>query len=167
MFGMCTVVRVHSSFMTHMCFQVWNEEDQRSRRSLKCPFNDTGKVISLSLCTAHCWFADVCDVSVPDFSQKNVWENVSVSLARGQMNNFGSLLWWNLSAPCRLKGEVWPCQPQVNCRGRQGPRQQLTNGTWRQDSKGQWVRKLILNLGFSVFTCFPFSIKLSRHILML
>lgn len=86
-----------------------------------------------SICLLICWFLMV---SIPDSQvQKNVWQNISVSLAKGQLNHFGSMLWWNLSAPCRLSGEVWLCG--------QGNRQQLSNGTWRQNNKGLWVSQLI------------------------
>lgn len=76
-------------------------------------------------------------VSVPEPQvQNNVWENISVSLAKGKPNYFGSMLWWNLSAPCRLSGEVWLCG--------QGVKQQLSNGTWRQNNNGLWVSGLTL-----------------------
>ncbi|XP_070758554.1 uncharacterized protein il17rc isoform X2 [Enoplosus armatus] len=97
-----------------MCFQVWEENDQRSRRSQSCPF-----------------------VKI-DFFQRNVWQNVSVSVGQGEMNNNCTMLSWNLSAPCRLVGEVWPCHKENSCREMKGFRQQLANGTWRQNSKGQW-----------------------------
>lgn len=78
-------------------------------------------------------------VSIPDFkSQKNVWDNISVSLAKGRINNYGTMLWWNLSAPCRLSGEVWLCHGQ-------GIRQQLSNEKWSQNKEGLWVRQLIPN----------------------
>lgn len=75
-------------------------------------------------------------VSTPDSRvQNNVWDNISVSLAKSEANHFGSMLWWNLSAPCRLSGEVWLCGA--------GVKQQLSNGTWRQNKKGLWVSQLI------------------------
>lgn len=86
---------------------------------------------------AICWLSIV---SIPDFhSQKNVWSNISVSVATGRINNYGTtMLWWNLSAPCRLSGEVRLCRGQGNG-------QQLSNGTWRQNKEGLWVRQLIPN----------------------
>lgn len=93
-----------------MCFQAWRENDQRSTRSKSCPF-------------------ETSDLQI----QKNVWHNISVSLAKGQINNYGTMLWWNLSAPCRLSGEVWLCHGQ-------GIKQQLSNGTWRQNKEGLWER---------------------------
>ncbi|KAK9528982.1 hypothetical protein VZT92_013105 [Zoarces viviparus] len=95
-----------------MCLQVWNEGEERRSRS--CPFINTG------------------------FLQKNVWHNVSVSVIEGQMGNDHTMLWWNMSAPCRLEGEVWPCHKENTCREMKGLRQQLANGTWIQNSKGQW-----------------------------
>ncbi|KAI4827403.1 hypothetical protein KUCAC02_030799 [Chaenocephalus aceratus] len=101
-----------------ICLQVWDEDEdgQRSRRSHSCPFTDT------------------------DVFQRNVWQNVSVSVGPGQMNNLRPMLWWKLSAPCRLEGEVWPCKKESSCREMKGFRQQLSNGTWKQNRKGQWKK---------------------------
>ncbi|XP_063766574.1 interleukin-17 receptor C isoform X2 [Eleginops maclovinus] len=99
-----------------VCLQVWDEDGQRSRRSLSCPFNNTV------------------------LFQRNVWQNVSVSVGPGQMNNLRPMLWWNLSAPCRLEGEVWPCKKEDSCREMKGFRQQLSNGKWQQNSKGLWKK---------------------------
>ncbi|KAA8593433.1 hypothetical protein FQN60_009549 [Etheostoma spectabile] len=96
--------------------QVWDEDDQRSIRTQSCPF-----------------------INNTDFLQRSVWQNVSVFVSVGQLNNYHTMLSWNLSAPCRLEGEVWPCQKENSyCREVKGFRQQLENGTWRQNSKGQW-----------------------------
>ena len=65
---------------------------------------------------------------------------MSVSVGQGQMNNYGTMLSWNISAPCRLTGEVWPCKKENSCREISGYRQQLANGTWKQNSTEQWVR---------------------------
>lgn len=138
-----------------VCFQVWVEEDQRSRRALICPFNNAGRWSLLVVITSHHkvkggvtvravkrWFADVSYVFIPEVFQRNVWQNVSISVAPGLTNDQRSVLWWNVSAPCRLEGEVWPCFPQRSCRELQGHRQQLKNDSWRQNSKGMWVRKV-------------------------
>ncbi|XP_056156771.1 uncharacterized protein il17rc [Lampris incognitus] len=103
------------------CFQIWwDEGDQRSRRSVSCPFGDRAGVF-----------------------QRTVWENVTMSVVQGQMTSAGSMLLWSLSAPCRLEGEVWPCHRTQGateswCEETKGLRQQLSNGTWRQNSKGLW-----------------------------
>ncbi|KAM7006445.1 interleukin-17 receptor C-like [Tautogolabrus adspersus] len=103
------------SVTTCMCFQVWDEDDQRSWRSLSCPFINT------------------------NLFHRNIWENISVTVGQGQMSNSRSMLSWNVSAPCRLEGEVWPCQRDLRCREVQGFRQQLAIGAWRQN-KGLWVK---------------------------
>ncbi|XP_068598505.1 interleukin-17 receptor C isoform X1 [Brachionichthys hirsutus] len=78
---------------------------------------------------------------LPDFSQRNVWQNVSVSVDQGQTNDQRSMLWWNLSAPCKVEGEVWPCHIVSRCGEIKGFRRQLTNDdTWRQNRKGQWEK---------------------------
>lgn len=98
-----------------MCFQVWEENDQRSRRSQSCPFYNSDLLF-----------------------KENLWQNVSVSVGQGEMNNLHTMLLWNLSAPCRLEGEVWPCHKDTSCREIKGFRQPLANGKWRKNSKGQW-----------------------------
>lgn len=123
-----------------MCFQVWDEDDQRPRRSLSCPFINT------------------------DFLQRNMWQNVSVSVNQGQMNNYLSMLWWNISAPCRLEGEVWPCYKENSCKEVKGFRQQLTNGMWRQNSKGQWEKKGVFeDINLQLSPCVMVKVKGMGH----
>ncbi|XP_042349936.1 interleukin-17 receptor C [Plectropomus leopardus] len=113
-----------------MCLQVWDEDGQRSRRTLSCPFVNTS------------------------FLKNNVWQNVSVSLSRGQMHNRQSMLSWNLSAPCRLEGEVWPCVKENSCREMKGFRQQLGSGTWTQNNKGLWeITGVFENIDLQLSPC--------------
>lgn len=95
-----------------MCFMVWYHDSLV--RSKVCPFTDT------------------------DFSRRAVWKNVSVTVRQGQTINYSTSLLWNLSAPCRLKGEVWPCYKENSCKEINGFRQQLKNGTWSSNGKGFW-----------------------------
>lgn len=72
-----------------------------------------------------------------------------MSVEQGQMNSGGAMLSWNLSAPCRLEGEVWPCHRAAGvekdmCKEMKGLRQQLSNSTWTQSSKGRWVKESTL-----------------------
>ncbi|XP_061544279.1 interleukin-17 receptor C isoform X1 [Phycodurus eques] len=99
-----------------LCLQVW--DDDKPRRSQSCPFKNMG------------------------FLQKNVWQNLTASVRHGRMNNKGQMLLWNLSAPCRLEGEVWPCRwtSGHRCTEIEGFRQQLGNTTWEQNSDVQWVK---------------------------
>ncbi|XP_070815888.1 interleukin-17 receptor C [Chaetodon trifascialis] len=123
-----------------MCFQVWDEDDQRPRRSRSCPFINT------------------------DFLQRNVWQNVSVSVNQGQMNNYLSMLGWNLSAPCRLEGEVWPCYKESTCKEMKGFRQQLTNDKWRQNRKGQWeIRGVFEDINLQLSPCVMVKVKGMEH----
>ncbi|XP_061689252.1 interleukin-17 receptor C [Syngnathoides biaculeatus] len=100
-----------------LCLQVW--DDDKPRRSRSCPFTNTGSL------------------------QKNVWQNLTVSVGHGRMNDKGQMLLWNLSAPCRLEGEVWPCRRASGhpCAEIEGFRQRLENTTWEQNSNVRWVRK--------------------------
>lgn len=100
-----------------MCLQVWDEDDDRSIRFQHCPFTNK------------------------DVFQKNVWQNMTVSVRQGQMKNNGGMLLWNLSAPCRLEGEVWPCHKEFSCTEIEGLRQQLATGKWNQNSKGLWEKR--------------------------
>ncbi|XP_056249743.1 interleukin-17 receptor C [Seriola aureovittata] len=101
--------------VTHcMCLQAWY--NQNYVRAQSCPFRNT------------------------DRSHRNVWENVSVSVSHGHSNHYGSMLLWNISAPCRLEGEVWPCHKENSCKEMKGLRKQLANGSWRQNSKGLWEK---------------------------
>ncbi|XP_071388222.1 interleukin-17 receptor C isoform X1 [Centroberyx affinis] len=117
-----------------MCLQAWwdkSDRVMRSRRSLRCPFiNHPGE--------EH-----------KNVFQRTIWQNVSVSVVQGHMSRYddgagaGVMLSWNLSAPCRLEAEVWPCHRTAgvgenSCKELKGFRQQLSNGTWRQNSKRHW-----------------------------
>ncbi|XP_024283645.1 uncharacterized protein LOC112254916 isoform X2 [Oncorhynchus tshawytscha] len=105
-----------------MCFQVWwNKGDERSHRSISCPFRNHTELL-----------------------QRNVWENVSVSVVQGQMNSGGAMLSWNLTAPCRVEAEVWPCQKGAGldmdrCTELFAFRQHLSDDIWRENSRGHWL----------------------------
>uniref|UniRef100_A0A8C7QGF8 Interleukin 17 receptor C n=1 Tax=Oncorhynchus mykiss TaxID=8022 RepID=A0A8C7QGF8_ONCMY len=82
--------------------------------------------------------------SLPELFQRNLWENVSVSVVRGQMNSGGAMLSWNLTAPCRVEAELWPCQRDAGldkdrCRELGDIRQHLSNDIWREIDRGHWV----------------------------
>lgn len=76
--------------------------------------------------------------------QRNIWENISVSVSKGFMNNNNTMLSWKVSAPCKVDGEVWACERTpgpYSCTNIKGFKQRLAAGSWRQDNKGFWVRK--------------------------
>lgn len=98
-----------------MCFQVW-EKDGGSR-SRSCPFSHNRTF------------------------QRNIWENISVSVSKGFMNNNNTMLSWKVSAPCKVDGEVWACERipgPYSCTNIKGFKQRLAAGSWRQDNKGFW-----------------------------
>ncbi|XP_028302497.1 uncharacterized protein LOC114463260 isoform X2 [Gouania willdenowi] len=101
-----------------MCFQVW-DEDILGRSLHLCPFHKTDFL---------------------NISQRNMRDNVTVSLHLRRIKDFSQILLWNVSAPCRLEGEVWLCHSHSSCMRFNVPKQQLVNGTWKQDHKGFWVR---------------------------
>ncbi|XP_074492322.1 interleukin-17 receptor C isoform X1 [Sebastes fasciatus] len=124
-----------------MCLQVWNEDEHRRVR--KCPFNNTESR----------W-------------QMAVWQNVSVSVGQGQMNNHRTMLSWNVSAPCRLEGEVWPCHKDISCREMKGFRQLLTNGTWKQNRKEQWeITGVFEEINLQLSPCVMVKVKGMGHAL--
>lgn len=119
-----------------MCFQVWEENSESPLRSQNCPFTNT------------------------DSSHRTTWENVSVSVGQGQMRNSCSMLLWNVSAPCKLEGEVWPCRRDTSCKELKGYRQQLEKGTWEQSSKGQWVQIGVFeNISLQLSPCVMMKVK--------
>ncbi|XP_077386639.1 interleukin-17 receptor C isoform X2 [Festucalex cinctus] len=113
-----------------LCLQVW--DDDKPRRSQSCPFKNMG------------------------FLEKNIWQNLTASVGHGRMNDKGQMLLWNLSAPCRLEGEVWPCRwtSSHNCTEIKGFRQQLENTTWEQKSNLQWVKiGFFEDINLQLFPC--------------
>ncbi|KAK2859774.1 hypothetical protein Q5P01_004394 [Channa striata] len=131
-----------------MCLQVWDKDRSSTRLSI-CPFKDQGSAV---------------DVSIRNFIQGNVWHNVSVSVGHGRMNDYSPMLGWNLSAPCRLEGEAWPCHRESSCREVQGYRQQLENGTWTQNSKGLWETKGVFeDINLQLSPCVMVQVKGMEH----
>ncbi|XP_030585379.1 uncharacterized protein il17rc isoform X2 [Archocentrus centrarchus] len=106
-----------------MCIQMWEKDNQMSLRSQQCPFNK---------------------IDIRHVSEKNVWENITVSGPREQetFDHGAMLLSWNVSAPCRLHGEVWLLYED----GLSGStlRQPLAYGAaWKQNNKGLWVKTFV------------------------
>ncbi|KAG7494651.1 hypothetical protein JOB18_034972 [Solea senegalensis] len=125
-----------SSVTRCMCLMAWY--DDKHVRAQWCPFTNM------------------------DFSHKTVWRNVSVSVR--PTNNYGPMLLWNLSAPCRLDGEVWPCRRESSCREMKGFRQKLAEGAWRQNSKGLWERRGVFeDIDLQPSPCVMVKIEGMRH----
>ncbi|XP_029005799.1 interleukin-17 receptor C isoform X2 [Betta splendens] len=103
------------------CFQVWYEDEERPIRSLRCPFTNNNGF------------------------KRNIHENVSVSIRQSVVGTYRTMLQWTVSAPCRLEGEVWPCEKRDSCRELPGFRQRLLNNHWTQNSKGLWVNEDIFD----------------------
>ena len=89
--------------------------------------------------------------------QRNEDRNLSVSLALVERS--GALLLWNLSGPCRLAAQVWPCRPgqagpHHSCKEIRGLRNasRLETSNWRQTQEGRWVRAAALTL-YSLNKC--------------
>ncbi|XP_041837441.1 interleukin-17 receptor C-like [Melanotaenia boesemani] len=123
-----------------MCFQAW--DDQSHSRIQYCPFQKT---------------------EFPRDLQQNMWKNVSVHVSLSKMNDKSTMLSWNVSAPCRLEGEVWLCY-KTNCKRENDFRQQLTRGVWRQNSKGFWEKKgEFQNIDGQFSQCIMVKVKGMEH----
>ncbi|XP_072308454.1 uncharacterized protein il17rc [Eucyclogobius newberryi] len=105
------------------CVQAWKEDGQVSVRSRRCPFKNNTTLRSI------------------------MWKNIILSVERG-FYNFSTRLWWNISAPCRLEGELWPCErtpgPTV-CTEIKGFRQQLGKDVWIQNKNDHWEKRDVLS----------------------
>lgn len=72
-----------------------------------------------------------------------LWETMTLSVAMDD-----TMLWWNVSAPCRLQGEVRACErtpASTSCTETKTTtgnrlRQQLGRDLWRQKASGLWVQ---------------------------
>lgn len=67
----------------------------------------------------------------------NMWKNLKLSVDKDD-----TMLWWNMSAPCRLQGEVRACErtpaSTVCTETKTTTRQQLGRDLWRQKANGVW-----------------------------
>ncbi|CAN9511770.1 unnamed protein product [Ophioblennius macclurei] len=128
-----------------MCLQLWNHDDDWRRRLKLCPFNKSE-------------FSDIV--------QKNIWDNVSVSVRQGKMNDNSPMLSWSVSAPCRLEGRVWPCGQKRNCWKANNVRQPLAGGEWKQNEKGHWEKSgTFENIDPKLLSCVMLEIKGVGHVL--
>lgn len=103
-----------------ICFQAWKQDSERSEI---CPFE-----------------------SKTEF-RANVLRNTSVSVVHMKTNNNKPMLSWNLTSPCRIKAELWPCLLQADgeCREVNGFRQQCCN-TWTENSTKLWASGTFVNI---------------------
>lgn len=67
---------------------------------------------------------------------------MSLSVAHSETNEGRPALSWNMSAPCRLEAEVWPCQMAVTlgggCTEVPGFRRNISTG-WEENISMVWV----------------------------
>ncbi|MCI4389935.1 hypothetical protein PGIGA_G00116800 [Pangasianodon gigas] len=114
--------------VTHcMCFQAWrkNTENEKSSRSEICPFENHKGI------------------------RRNAVKNVSLSVRHSETNEGRPALSWNMSAPCRLEAEVWPCQMAVSLGGGcwevPGFRQNISTG-WEENISTVWTSGAFLDV---------------------
>ncbi|XP_077060113.1 uncharacterized protein il17rc isoform X2 [Siphateles boraxobius] len=106
-----------------MCFQAW-KEDQNTARSEYCPFEN----------------------NKTEFNA-NVLRNMSVSVAHIKTNDDEPVMSWNLTVPCRISAELWPCQLEADghCREIKGFRQQHLKD-WEENSTMLWASGKFVNI---------------------
>ncbi|XP_050978353.1 interleukin-17 receptor C [Labeo rohita] len=103
------------------CFQVWKNDSVRVEI---CPFENNKTEL-----------------------QDNVLNNMSVSLAHIKANNGEPVLSWNLTAPCRIRAELWPCQIKADgtCTEVKGFRQKCCND-WTENNTVLWASGKFVNI---------------------
>ncbi|KAG1950067.1 interleukin-17 receptor C [Pimephales promelas] len=106
-----------------MCFQAWNE-DQNKARSEYCPFEN----------------------NKTEF-RANVLIKMSVSVAHIKTNDDEPVMSWNLTVPCRISAELWPCQLEADgqCREIKGFRQHHLKD-WEENSTKLWASGKFVNI---------------------
>lgn len=104
------------------CFQAWK---RGSTRVEFCPFEQNQEF------------------------KENVLRNVSVLVYHTKTYDGQPGLGWDLSAPCRIKADLWPCQVQANgkCTEIHGFRQQCSNETqWEENGTALWASGCFVNI---------------------
>uniref|UniRef100_A0A3B4AJQ2 SEFIR domain-containing protein n=1 Tax=Periophthalmus magnuspinnatus TaxID=409849 RepID=A0A3B4AJQ2_9GOBI len=124
-----------------LCFQVW-WQDSKLRRKY-CPFKNQQVAI------------------------ERMMHNVSVALMESARGG-SSVLLWNVSAPCRLKADVWLCKRDVvsrdKCQEVTGSRQKLDgHGDWFTTHGNHWVIKQIVT--DKIFIC-CYQYKIIKYFLI-
>uniref|UniRef100_A0A667YKS5 SEFIR domain-containing protein n=1 Tax=Myripristis murdjan TaxID=586833 RepID=A0A667YKS5_9TELE len=126
------VVGKNNKLLSHVCLQY--------EETGKCQLWNNRTIPLYSV--TSCLFSSVC---IAGMFQRNVWDNVSVSVLQAHMSSNIPILSWNISAPCMLEAEVWPCHrtagvKEKGCKEMKGFRQQLLNRAWKQNKKGHWEK---------------------------
>lgn len=68
-------------------------------------------------------------------------DNCKLSLSKENIASYGTVLKWNVTAPCRLQGEVWACERSSGnavCTEKSAQRQKLGLDPWRQNRNDIW-----------------------------
>ncbi|XP_029993623.1 interleukin-17 receptor C [Sphaeramia orbicularis] len=116
--GQREVIISTESVVPCLCFQVWWKE--KTLRKQYCPFQNQ------------------------QAAQERMQRRVSVSMVESPVREGGSVLIWNVTAPCRLEAEVWLCKRDPaggQCKEIAGSRQTLKNHShagWRATRNGHW-----------------------------
>ncbi|XP_008407905.1 interleukin-17 receptor C-like [Poecilia reticulata] len=126
-----TTIPIHS-VAPCMCIQVWDKDDEGTMRSQLCPFNKKG---------------------LPAHLQDFMWKNVSLNVRLSKTGDRTVLL-WNLTAPCRLDGELSLCRKPSSSESLAGVK------NWKQNSLGLWEKRgAFENVDESISQCVMVKIK--------
>ncbi|KAM4611122.1 LOW QUALITY PROTEIN: interleukin-17 receptor C [Polymixia lowei] len=128
-----------------LCFQVWWKG--KTLRREYCPFKNQQKVL------------------------ERMQNNVSVSMVEFPMREEGTALGWNVTAPCRLEGELWLCKRHSvggRCEEVTGSRQRLHNhkhAGWSATHSGHWKMGEFINVSSHPTLCIQIKVHGMQSIL--
>uniref|UniRef100_A0A8C7SRR9 SEFIR domain-containing protein n=1 Tax=Oncorhynchus mykiss TaxID=8022 RepID=A0A8C7SRR9_ONCMY len=124
-----------------LCFQVW-WKGHNLRREI-CPFMNNKELF------------------------RRMWDNnvsLSVEEAQTKVGN-GTVLSWNVTAPCRLEGELWLCRRGSaggHCEELKGSRQRMhkhTHAGWTPTLHGHWKRGEFINVNPHPALCVQMKVQ--------
>ncbi|KAJ0036643.1 hypothetical protein NQD34_005320, partial [Periophthalmus magnuspinnatus] len=124
-------------------------------------------------CLLQVWWQDsklrrkYCPFKNQQVAIERMMHNVSVALMESARGG-SSVLLWNVSAPCRLKADVWLCKRDVvsrdKCQEVTGSRQKLDgHGDWFTTHGNHWVIKQIVT--DKIFIC-CYQYKIIKYFLI-
>ncbi|XP_056131337.1 uncharacterized protein wu:fl23c11 [Lampris incognitus] len=95
---------------------------------------------------------EFCPFKYQQDALERMQNNVSVSMEESVARGEGTVLTWNVTAPCRLEGELWLCKKASAgglCEEVTGSRQRLHNhrqAGWRASRNGHWKKGEFANV---------------------
>ncbi|XP_071780672.1 interleukin-17 receptor C isoform X2 [Centroberyx gerrardi] len=141
-----------------MCQMFWNEipgevfEWHKGQREMIISSNS----VAPCLCFQVWWKGKTLRTESCPFKEQQALErmqhNVSVSMVESQTREGGTVLSWNVTAPCRLEAELWLCKRDSaggRCEEVTGSRQRMhsqQHAGWRASRHGHWKKGEFINV---------------------